>query len=130
MISYRTLLSGGAAVAVLCAGSQAIAQTRTFNVPAQPAVTAIPEFGRQAQVQILAPARELEEVRTPAVVGRMDARVALGRLLEGTSLRVATDTGPLITLRTAASAPRPQDGTGAISGQIIDPATGEYMRNA
>lgn len=129
MISYKTLLSGGAAVAVLCAGSQAVAQTRAFDVPAQPAVTAIPEFARQAQVQILAPARDLEGVRTPAVTGRMETRAALARLLEGTPLRVATDTGQLITLRSTARE-RAQGGTGAISGQIIDPATGEYMRNA
>lgn len=130
MISYKTLLSGGAAVAVLCVGTQAVAQARDFDVAAQPALTAIPEFARQAHIQILAPARDLEGVKTPAVIGRMDARVALGRLLEGTPLRVATDTGQLITLRSAASAARPRGGVGAISGQVFNPATGEYMRNA
>lgn len=129
MISYRELLSYGAAAAVLAAGSQAAAQVREFNVPAQSAVTGIPEFARQAQVQVLAPARDLDGVATQAVVGEMDVRAGLRRLLEGTPLRIASDTGQLITLtseRPVADAAR----AGAVTGAVIDPATGEYLRNA
>jgi len=129
MLSHRAALSCGAAVAVLCAGSQAVAQTQAFNVPAQPAVSGIPEFARQARVQIIAPARDLEGVRTRAVVGEMDARAALRRLLEGTPLRIATDTGQLITLRSA-NAGAAAGGTGVVTGAVLDPATGEYLRNA
>lgn len=129
MFSHKALLSCGAAAVVLCASSQAVAQTRAFSVPAQPAVTAIPEFARQAQVQIIAPARDLEGVRTQAVSGDLDVRVALRRLLEGTPLQVATDTGPLITLRSRERG-AVASGPGAIAGTVLDPATGEYLRNA
>lgn len=129
MLSHKALLSCGSAVAVLCVGSPAVAQIRSFNVPAQPAVTAIPEFARQAGVQIVAPAADLEGVRTPAVVGDLEVRTALARLLTGTRLRVAADTGQLITLRSVAGRTRAA-GTGGLTGQVVDPSTGEYLRNA
>ena len=128
MLSHKAFLSCGAAVAVLCASSAAFAQDRIFDVPAQSAVTAIPEFARQAQVQIVAPAGDLHGVRTQAVSGQLDVRTALSRLLEGTRLQIATDTGTLITLRSAAAAA--SSATGSLTGSVIDPATGEYLRNA
>ena len=75
-----------AVAAALAFNFQAMAQQRKFEVPAQPAVTAIPELARQAQVQIIAPAGTLEGINTPAIVGEMDAREALRLLLEGTGL--------------------------------------------
>jgi iron complex outermembrane recepter protein len=128
MSSYKAFLAHGAAAAVLCVAAPAFAQTRAFKVPAQPAVSAIPEFARQAGVQILAPARDLEGVRTLAVVGDLEVRAALGRLLEGTPLRIAADTGGLITLRSTTTVA--QGGDGEISGAVLDPVTGEYLRNA
>lgn len=128
MISRQSLLSCCAAVAVLSTASQAAAQVRSFNVPAQPAVTAIPEFARQAQVQIVASARDLDGVKTPAVVGDLDVRVALRRLLAGAPLEIASDSGDLITLRSTAGSAR--QAAGALFGQILDPATGDYLRDA
>lgn len=127
MLSSKSFLSCGAALAVVLVSSQAAAQARDFNVPAQSAVSGIPEFARQARVQIIAPARDLEGVSTQAVIGQMDVRAGLLRLLEGTPLRIASDTNQLITLhsvRRSAIAP------GAVAGTVIDPATGEYLRNA
>lgn len=129
MFSHKAFLSCGTAAVVLCVASQAVAQNRVFDVPAQSAVSAIPEFARQAQVQIIAPARDLEGVRTQAVVGEMDVRTALRRLLAGTPLQVATDTGQLITLRSQAGGAA-AGAHGGVSGTILDPATGEYLRNA
>jgi TonB-dependent receptor len=126
MPSNRSLLSCGAAAVVLCVASQAAAQTRSFNLPAQPAVSAIPEFARQAQIQVVAPARDLEGVRTPAVSGDLDVREALARLIAGTPLRVAAHQGGVVTLRSSAPAGAP----GVLAGRVLDPATGQYMPNA
>ncbi|MDG2520440.1 TonB-dependent receptor [Caulobacter segnis] len=127
MNTYKNLLAGGVAVAVLCASVEAAAQVRRFDVPAQPAVTAIPAFARQAHLQIVAPARDLEGVRTRAVSGDMDARAALRQLLQGTPLTIASDSGSLLTLR---STRRPDTAVGSVMGRILDPGTGEYLRNA
>jgi TonB-dependent receptor len=127
MLSHKSFLSCGAAMAVVFVSSQAAAQARDFNVPAQAAVSGIPEFARQARVQIIAPARDLEEVSTQAVVGQMEVRAGLLRLLEGTPLRIASDTGQLITLRSVRGEATTH---GAVAGTVIDPATGEYLRNA
>ena len=99
MISYRAFLAGGVAAGVVCAAGQVSAQTRDFNVPTQAAVTAVPEFARQARVQVVASARDLQGVRTQPVVGEMTVREALQRLIANTPLQVASDTGTLITLR-------------------------------
>lgn len=127
-MSFKSFLSCSAAVAVVCAAPQALAQSRVFNVPAQPAVTGIPDFARQAQIQVIAPARDLEEVRTQAVAGELDIRDGLRRLLRDTPLTIASDTGSLITLRSSrAQAPAASSG---VAGTVLDPATGEYLRNA
>jgi TonB-dependent receptor len=127
MTSYKTFLCGGAAMLV-CVASQAHAQARQFDIAAQPAITAIPEFAQQAQVQVIAPARDLAGVDTKALVGEMDVRAALRRLIAGTPLRIARDEGAIITLRSSARAPAGKPG--GLSGRILDPATGQYMANA
>lgn len=112
----------------------ASAQERIFDIPAQPAVRAIPELARQGQVQIVAPARNLEGVRTPAVKGRMDVRTALRLLIAGTPLQIDSDDGQVITLRSSAQgtsgAAQPGVGAGVVRGRVLNTATGEYVRNA
>ena len=81
--------------------ASAHAETRAFNIPAQDAASAIVAFALQADVQITAPVSRLQGVRTPAVRGAMDVRVALARLLQGTHLAVARDDGRTITLQVA-----------------------------
>jgi iron complex outermembrane receptor protein len=81
------------------AAQQAASQSVAFDLPAEEAVTAIPLFGRQANLQILAPAKMLPGIRTHAVQGTMEAREALRQLLEGTGLFVAADDGRTIILR-------------------------------
>jgi len=63
------------------------------------AVTAIPEFARQAQIQIVAPADALRSVTTPEIKGAFDAREALRRLIARTDLEIAGDDGMTVTLR-------------------------------
>ncbi len=121
-----------AAVAVaLSLGTQAFAQTRQFDVPAQPAATSIPELARQAGVQIIAMGDSLNGVDTPAVVGEMDVHEALRQLLKDTDIEISTDGTSTILLKPAARVDSRQDqGVGNVTGRVIDPATGEYLRNA
>ena len=135
MNRYKNVLLATAIAAALASAPQAMAQQRTFTVPAQPAVTAIPELARQAQVQIIAPAGSLEGINTPAIAGDMDAREALRMLLAGTGLTIQSDEGNVILLQTAGGgATRAQSeqqvGSGGVRGRILNTATGEYVRNA
>jgi len=92
---------GLAAVAMVLA-SPAVAQVRAIDIPAQPLPAAIAALGKQARLQIVAPADGLEAVRTRPVKGPMDPRVALRRLIDGTGLEIASDDGGRIVLRRAA----------------------------
>ena len=76
-----------------------IAQDMAFDLPEEDAAVAIPEFARQANLQILAPASKIAGIRTHAVHGKFDARAALQRLLAGTGLVVASDDGKTVSLR-------------------------------
>lgn len=89
------------------------AQTASFNVPAQDAATAIPEFARQANLQIIAPADKLNGVRAHAITGSLDARAALKELLQGTGLVVASDDGHTISLRFSSDPQTPTQSTGS-----------------
>lgn len=134
MHSRYSVLACGAAVIAICTAAPASAQDRIFDIPAQPAVRAIPELSRQGQVQIVASARNLEGVMTPAVKGRMDVRTALRRLIAGTPLRIDSDDGQIITLRSSAqgasNGAASQAGAGVVRGRVLNTATGEYVRNA
>jgi len=89
----------------------AFAQTVSFNVPEQPAITGIPEFARQARIQIVSPAG-LQSLKTRAVKGRLSIDEGLQRLLRGTNLYVAARTGSVVSLairpRAAKPAPAPR----------------------
>jgi len=131
----KNVLLASAVAAALACPPPAIAQQRKFEVPAQPAVTAIPELARQAQVQIIAPAGSLEGIDTPPIAGEMDAREALRMLLEGTGLTIKSDEGNVILLQTVGGdAGRAQSaqqiGSGVVRGRVLNTATGEYVRNA
>jgi TonB-dependent receptor len=130
----NVLLASAVAAALACA-PPAMAQQRTFEVPAQPAVTAIPELARQAQVQIIAPAGSLEGISTPAIAGEMDAREALRMLLQGTDLTIKSDESNVILLQNAGgdagrTPSEQQIGSGGVRGRVLNTATGEYVRNA
>lgn len=96
-ISRRIMIGGVAAISLALPGT-AFAQQRMFDVPAQPAIKSIPEFGRQAGIQIIAPGRKLRGVTTDGLKGSFDVRVALARLLRGTGLKIVADDGRAITL--------------------------------
>ncbi len=101
--SLRIRLRTSAAIAALAftpgLAPSAAAEERTFNLPAQDAVRAIPTFARQAGIQVVAPADKLRDVRTPELRGSHEVRDALDILLKGTSLEIAADDGAVIVLR-------------------------------
>jgi iron complex outermembrane receptor protein len=92
------LLLTCATAGVVAAAEPAAAQDRRFDVPAQPAATAIPAFARQAGLQILAPEAAVKELRTQAVVGVYSTDAGLALLLQGTGLRVASRNGRTLIL--------------------------------
>ncbi|ATQ41508.1 TonB-dependent receptor [Caulobacter mirabilis] len=96
----RAALLAATAVAACIAGP-AWAQARDFAIPAQSAVTAIPEFARQAGVQILVAEGAVQGARTSAVNGSYSVEEGLRRLLLGAGLEVASNDGRTITLRRA-----------------------------
>lgn len=113
----------GAGVLLTLAAMQAQGQghasrERNFDVPAGPATTSIPEFARQAGVQIVAPGGRLSGQQTPPIRGTMDSRAALAQLLSDTDLRVARDDGRTITLTTATGGQDPTTGQGTQEADV------------
>jgi TonB-dependent receptor len=86
--NFRLGISLSAVAMTICVPAVVQAQTRTFNIAAQPASSGIREFAQQAGIQVIAAGRDAEGLRTNAVKGAMDVRAALDRLLEGTGLAV------------------------------------------
>ena len=81
------------AVGVAVVAEAAWAQTKAFDVPAQPAATGLAAFARQADVQVLVSANDAQGRRTNAVRGAYPVAQALRLLLDNTGL-VAQATGP------------------------------------
>jgi iron complex outermembrane receptor protein len=105
-LSKRALGASVAAVALL-AGTSVFAQTLSFNVPSEDAAKSIPEFARQAGIQITAPVSGLHGVTTPPIVGQVDVRVALERLIAATGLEIASYQDGKVVLRRRSSAEAP-----------------------
>jgi len=77
------------------------AQTKEFNVPAQSATTGIPEFARQAGIQILVSEPLVRGKRIAAVTGSHTIDEALAIILKGTGLAAASKDGTTYTLAAA-----------------------------
>jgi iron complex outermembrane receptor protein len=97
--SRGTVRGAVVAILALCAAPCAWAQQKAFDIPVTEAVKSIPEFARQAGVQIVAPADDLAGIKTHELKGDLDARDALRRLLIGTGLEIVSDDGSIITLK-------------------------------
>ncbi len=93
----------GLLVALFCTAAPAFAQEVDFDLQSGPIQEVLPEFARQAGLQIIAPGEQSgrQGVNVRPVKGVMEARQALARLLAGTGLSVASDDGRTITLRAA-----------------------------
>ena len=95
-------VSGLACAATAIAASwftaPAFAEVRQFNVPSADAGKSIPEFARQAHIDIIAPGDQLHGVITPPVKGAYDVFVALNLMLKGTDLKVRRLAEGIVTL--------------------------------
>lgn len=96
----RSLLLGASASVALAAPAHAQEQQQVqFNVPAQDTASALNEFSRQAGVQILFPYDVAARTNAPTVEGSFTRQEALNRLLQGSTLRLASDDGRTIVLQ-------------------------------
>lgn len=110
------LVSAGTSVA------QAATTVRSFSVPAGPATQSVPQFARQAGLQILMSARAANGIRTRPVNGAHEARRGLERMLAGSGLRIASWRGDVVTLavqESQAPAEGAQDARNVGSEEII-----------
>jgi iron complex outermembrane receptor protein len=120
MLSYRQAMMGGVAVCAVMAAQPAAAQVQTFDIPAQPARTAIPEFGRQSGIQILAARDDVGDQEVTALKGEYEPREALRRMLAATDLRIASDDGRTVTLVQAPQGGSASDGAdGTVEALIV-----------
>ena len=103
---YRSYLMLATSAVTLMVAAGAEAQVRKFDVPAQPATTGIPLFGKQAETQILAPQSAIQGQRVSAVQGAYTVSEGLERLLRGSNLQVVSNNGRTIVLDQGA---RPAD---------------------
>lgn len=86
-------------VSLLAVPTTVYAQTRSFNIESAEVIRVIPEFARQAGIQIIAPSKNLRGVTSPAIKGTFNVRDALRLLLKDTGLEIALDDGDVVTLR-------------------------------
>src|SRR4051795_1422767 len=92
-LSLHHQLIAGAAVVAVATASPAQAQSRSFNVPPEAASRGIPEFAKQAGVQILASGNVVAGRKTNAVHGSYTVEEGLRILLQGTGLATARADG-------------------------------------
>jgi iron complex outermembrane recepter protein len=83
MQRLRCLFAAWIAIAGV-ASAQSLNTEMDFSVRPQPLATAIIEFSKQSEVQILASGEKLNGVSSPGVSGRMSVERALSALLAGT----------------------------------------------
>lgn len=103
-----------------------IAQTRAFDIPAQPAAQSIPTFARQSGIQMLASARDIRGKTTNAVHGSHEVPKALQSFLKGTGLTaVPAGNSGMMTIRATSmpvrqmvSARAPQNSPASDAGSI------------
>jgi iron complex outermembrane receptor protein len=100
------------------------AQTKDFNVPAQSATTGIPEFARQAGIQILVSEPLVRGKRIAAVTGSHSVDEALAILLKGTGLAATSKDGATYTVTAGSPAPTSRNSS-ANEGQASTAATVE-----
>ena len=77
---------------------QAQAQVVEVNIQAQPLGSALQEFGRQTNLQVLYSPDDVAGLRSTAVKGSLDSNAAIAQLLQGTRIQYSVQ-GNTVTLR-------------------------------
>lgn len=88
----RNALLASSAIICMVVATPALAQTRSFDVPAQSVQSAVNQLGQQADIQIVAARSVTRSARSNPVRGNMTVEQALEAMLAGTGL-VARRTG-------------------------------------
>src|SRR3546814_9408794 len=88
----RSAFMATTAIVCVATATPALAQAKTFDVPAQSATPGIAELGRQADIQIVAARKDTQGKQVNAVRGDMTVEQALAVRRKGTGL-VARSTG-------------------------------------
>ncbi|MYN06778.1 TonB-dependent receptor [Pseudoduganella aquatica] len=111
IVAQVGIVAVGALAHAAPAAAQAAHETaRPYNIPAGPATDTIPEFARQAGINILVSADILDGVATNALAGALTTSEAVTRLLACTDLagRVGAS-GTVVILKRAPSEPDSSD---------------------
>lgn len=98
-MQIRYMTGCGLAAVAMVLALPAAAQLRALDVPGQSLPAAIAALGKQARLQIVAPADGMDAMRSNPVKGTMDPRIALRQLVAGSGLEIASDDGAHIVLR-------------------------------
>jgi len=96
--STGAVVCGAIAIAALSCSTPVFAQVRQFDVPSEDAGRSVPEFARQAQIQVIAPGAQLHGVITPPIKGTYDVFAALDLMLKGTDLKVSRSAQGVVTI--------------------------------
>jgi iron complex outermembrane receptor protein len=113
-----SVLLGGVAAAAFA--TQVVAAERAFDIPRQPAPSALRAFGLQSGTAIVFRVSNVGRYTLPGVSGTMEPEVALQRLLEGTPLTfVRTGSGFAVVAARGTSEPASQ--TAAAASAALGP---------
>lgn len=128
LLMRRMLQPGFNATALGFAFSMAVAaqvqaQEIEFNIPAQSLAGALLTLGKQADLQVLYSADDVQGLRSQAVVGRFSTDKALARMLAGTNLSFSLQNNTAILQKRSASDSL-ELSTINISGQSTESAYG------
>lgn len=105
-MNRRSMVRGSyfisAAMICVAVHAPALADVRSFDLPAAEAERGVPAFARQARIQLLASAHDLRGRRTNAVRGSYSVSDGLRQLLQGTGLEASEGSSGFTTIRRAA----------------------------
>jgi iron complex outermembrane receptor protein len=103
----RTLLAHAVACLGLALHMQAaLAQTASFDIPAQPLAPALGQLARQAGLQLVFSPALAQGKQAPQIVGSQDVRQALEALLRGSGLQGRVEGGILTVQALPATSPQ------------------------
>jgi iron complex outermembrane receptor protein len=98
---HRAAIAGAASIGILAAiaPAHAAAQVTSFHIPAAPLATALQAYAKAANRQIIFSKEAVEPYRTAPLEGEFTPEQALHRLLQGTSLVVASTPSGVLVVR-------------------------------
>jgi TonB-dependent receptor len=117
------------ALGVTPATAQQAPAQHPYNIAAQSLASALVEFSRQGDVVVTAQAHLTHGRASHAVRGTYTADQVLKLLLAGSGLSFQISPSGAYVITQAPRGER-NTGRGSISGQVLDPATGDYKRDA